>query len=91
MDAQDLFSSTRKMRNSRYKLQAIFHSHPQTAPEISATDIEQAYYPEAYYLIISLARKDFPIFRNYRIIQGKAKEYPLSIGTKVYHPDSRDE
>jgi len=46
--------SMKSMREKEEEIFAIYHSHP-TAPAVpSAMDMQQANYPEAYYLIISL-------------------------------------
>lgn len=51
------------------ELLAIYHSHP-TGPEVpSATDIDEAYYPEAVYIIIS-RQEDNYLQRGF-IIQNK--------------------
>ncbi len=44
----------KQMRNKGESLFAIFHSHPDAPAEPSETDLQQASYPEALYLIISL-------------------------------------
>ena len=60
-------------------LLAIFHSHP-TGPQIpSETDVRQAYYPEAIYLIISLENKSQPVTRAFHIIDNEVHEAPWQI------------
>lgn len=44
---------------------AIYHSHPRTSPVPSRLDIERAYYPELFYLIVGLTEK--ATLRAYRI------------------------
>ena len=51
----------------------IYHSHL-SAPAIpSATDIAEATYPEAIYVIVSF-RVEPPALRSYRIMHGRVKE-----------------
>ena len=53
---EDLFAAQREMRERGEGLLAIYHSHPRSSnPSPSETDVKQAYYPSAKYLIIGLA------------------------------------
>lgn len=52
----------------------IFHSHPDGTERPSPTDIAQAAYPTAVYLIISLAEHDQPAIHAYRIANGATDE-----------------
>jgi proteasome lid subunit RPN8/RPN11 len=60
-------------------LVAIYHSHTRSPAYPSATDVSLAYYPEAVYLIVSLARAEAPDLRGFRITDGKVEEVPLEI------------
>ncbi len=53
-------------------LAAIYHSHPHGPETPSATDVAQAYYPEAIYLICSLADRAQPVLRGFHIVAGQA-------------------
>ena len=54
MAPEGQISSIKNMRKKEEELFAIYHSHP-TAPAVpSARDMQEANYPEACYLIISL-------------------------------------
>lgn len=58
-------------------LAAIYHSHP-AGPEIpSPTDIARAAYPEAVYIICSLADRTRPCLRGFRIVDGGVREVAL--------------
>ena len=64
---EDLFAAQRQMRESGEELLAIYHSHPRAAdPSPSETDVRQAYYPSATYLIIGLAG-DGPVVKAFNI------------------------
>jgi len=53
---QELFVAQRGMRERNEQLVAIYHSHPRAIePQPSETDIRQAFYPSAIYLIVGLA------------------------------------
>jgi proteasome lid subunit RPN8/RPN11 len=61
------------MRERGEELFGIYHSHPETPPLPSKSDIAQAAYPEALYLIISLNTKGVLEMRGFRL-QGKIYE-----------------
>lgn len=64
---EDLFAAQRQMRERGEELLAIYHSHPRAAePSPSETDIKQAFYPSATYLIIGLAG-DGPVVKAFNI------------------------
>jgi proteasome lid subunit RPN8/RPN11 len=50
---------------------AIYHSHPDTPPLPSAEDLAQAAYPEAFYLIVSLATKGTLQLRGFEFKGGQ--------------------
>ena len=55
----------------------IFHSHVASPAEPSVTDVGLAFYPEALYLICSLADPDSPHVRAWSIHEGTVTEVPL--------------
>ena len=57
----------------------IFHSHVASPAEPSVTDIGLAFYPEALYLICSLADADAPHIRAWSIRDGRPTEVPLAV------------
>jgi len=61
-----------------WELWGIYHSHPAFPAYPSARDIEQAYYPEALYIIVSLAQEE-PEIRAFRIVEGEVREEELVI------------
>lgn len=60
-------------------LVAIYHSHTRSPAYPSSTDVSLAYYPEAVYLIVSLADMDRPDLRGFRITDGKVTEIELDL------------
>lgn len=63
-------------------LVAIFHSHTRSPAVPSATDRRAAMYPDAIYLLATLADPDAPperAFRAWRIRDGEALEVPLAV------------
>jgi proteasome lid subunit RPN8/RPN11 len=58
-------------------LVGIFHSHVATEAYPSRTDVELAAYPDAAYLILSLADQDAPVLRAFSIRDGQVSEREL--------------
>ncbi len=59
------------------ELAGIYHSHPSGPETPSTTDIAQAYYPDAVYIICSLADPTRPSLRGFRLDDGKVSEVKL--------------
>ena len=79
----DLVRITFEIEDAGEELVAIFHSHTRSAAIPSATDRRTAMYPDAFYLLASLADPDAPparALRVWRIHRGHAFEVPLTIG-----------
>jgi desampylase len=58
LDPDTHIAANRRLRGTRRSVVGFYHSHPYSAPVPSATDREQAYYPEAIWIIVSLQRPD---------------------------------
>ena len=78
MDPKEQFAAFKEMRQAGTELLAIYHSHPATEAYPSPTDKKLAFYPEAYYVIISLAQTE-PVVRAFTIVNGEVKERPIKI------------
>ena len=64
-------------------LVGIFHSHTFTEAYPSRTDVELAAYPEATYLILSLADLEAPVLRGFGIRDGQVSEVEVSVGAST--------
>ncbi len=63
-----------------WELLAIFHTHTHSEAYPSPTDRKQAFYPEARYLVMSLADRANPILRGFRIAEdGEVTEEELAV------------
>ena len=79
MDPHQQISAMLEFEEWGESMLAIFHSHP-TGPQIpSETDIRQAYYPEAIYLIVSFENKNAPVTRAFQIVDQQVSEVAWQI------------
>lgn len=60
-------------------LVGIYHSHTRSPAYPSSTDVSLAYYPDAAYLIVSLADVENPELRGFSIRDGKVTEVSLDV------------
>jgi proteasome lid subunit RPN8/RPN11 len=59
-------------------LLAVYHSHTRSAAYPSRTDVELAFFPETLYVIVSLADRDAPEIRAFRIARGAPEGEQIS-------------
>ncbi len=79
---EDLVRITFAIEDAGEDLVAIFHSHTRSAAVPSATDRRTAMYPDAFYLLASLADPDASAaraLRAWRIYRGGAFEVSLRL------------
>lgn len=80
VDPRDLFSITQEIEERGEELAAIYHSHTKSPPEPSQTDINLAVnWPDPLYIICSIADRDAPEVRAWRIRDGAVEEVELEI------------
>ena len=78
LDPQDQFRIMTAMDETGEELAAIYHSHTASPAYPSQTDINLAAYPDALYLIVSLAKGEKDL-RGYRIEDGVVTEVDLAV------------
>jgi len=78
LDPQDQFRIMTEMEERGEELSAIYHSHTASPAYPSQTDINLAAYPDALYLIVSLAEGEKDL-RGFRIEDGEVSEVELEI------------
>jgi [CysO sulfur-carrier protein]-S-L-cysteine hydrolase len=78
LDPQDQFRIMTEMEERGEELSAIYHSHTASPAYPSQTDINLAAYPDALYLIVSLADGEEPL-RGFSITDGEVTEEDLSV------------
>jgi proteasome lid subunit RPN8/RPN11 len=79
MDPAGQIEAQRKMREQGEELFGIYHSHPHSPAEPSAIDLQQAAYPEALYIIVSLKTRGVLEMLGFRLQDGRAIEVHLAI------------
>ncbi len=80
MDPSEQLAVMKAMRREGTELVGIFHSHVASAAYPSRRDVELAFYPDAVYVIVSLARLERPVARGYRIVEGRISGEPIERG-----------
>jgi [CysO sulfur-carrier protein]-S-L-cysteine hydrolase len=84
VDRDDLLRVLSELDRTGEELWGVVHSHVRTAAVPSTTDIGEAAWPAALYLLVSLALDaDPPSLRAWRIANGTATELPLTIDDDV--------
>jgi len=74
---EDLFTAQRLIRERGEELLAIYHSHPRAVePSPSETDVRQAFYPSATYLIIGLGGGG-PVVKAFNISEREHRWHPV--------------
>lgn len=79
MDPAAQIESMRKMRECGEELFAIYHSHPHAPAQPSQRDLEEAAYPQALYLIVSLDTKGVLEMQGFRLQGGEVEKVDLEV------------
>ena len=78
MDPLEQLRLQKAMRAEGTELVAVYHSHTRSPAYPSPTDVQQATYPDAWYVLVSLAQEP-PSVRAFRICDGRVDEDDLQI------------
>lgn len=77
MDATEQVRVMMALEQAELEIAGIFHSHPTGPPTPSPTDVAQAYYPDAVYVIGAPDAEGHWQARGFRIEAGKVVEVEL--------------
>jgi proteasome lid subunit RPN8/RPN11 len=77
--SDDLLRLTIATEEADEEFWAIVHSHTHSAPRPSLTDVGLAFYPDALYILVSLA-EDQPAAAAWRIVGGEVYPVELLVG-----------
>lgn len=79
MDSKEQLKVFKEIRQENLEMLAIYHSHTNTAAYPSKMDIDLAFYPDAFYVIISLADFEDPEIKFFKITDGNIIEEDIKI------------
>lgn len=74
MDPKEQLTAFKKMRERGVELSGIVHSHVASEAYPSQKDMRLAFYPDASYLIVSLADRERPVLRSFKIREERITE-----------------
>ena len=77
VDPSELYRLWRDLEDRGQDILAIYHSHPVSPAYPSPRDVDHAGWPDACYLICSLADPANPVLRGFRIVDGEITEVQL--------------
>ncbi len=79
LDGKEQLHVFDEMDERGWDLWGIYHSHTHSEAYPSETDVKLAFYPDARYLLLSLADRSAPVLRSFRIEDGEVTEEELTI------------
>jgi [CysO sulfur-carrier protein]-S-L-cysteine hydrolase len=79
LDGKEQLQVFDEMDAQGWDLWAIYHSHTHSEAYPSETDRRLAFYPEARYILLSLADREEPVIRSFFIRDGEVVEEELKI------------
>ena len=80
IDAREQFRLMQAIEAAGEELVGIYHSHTKSPAYPSQTDVNLAGWPDAVYLITSLADPDAPEVKGFWIRDGRIEEAELDVG-----------
>ena len=78
LDGQEQLRVFNELDEQGWDLWAIYHSHTHSEAYPSETDVRLAFYPDARYILLSLADRSNPVLRSFWIRDGQVAEEEFS-------------
>jgi proteasome lid subunit RPN8/RPN11 len=79
LDPKEQLQVFTEVDDEGWELLGIFHTHTHSEAYPSETDLKQAFYPEATYLVMSLSDRSNPVLRGFAIQDGAIAEREVRI------------
>jgi proteasome lid subunit RPN8/RPN11 len=79
LDPKEQLLAFDEIEHRGWQLLGIVHTHTHSGAYPSETDRNQAFYPEARYVIMSLVDREHPELRAFRILEGEVTEEELKV------------
>jgi [CysO sulfur-carrier protein]-S-L-cysteine hydrolase len=79
LDPKEQLKVFTEIDDEEWDLLAIFHTHTHSEAYPSETDLKQAFYPEATYLVMSLSDRSNPVLRGFAIEDGSIAERKVRV------------
>ena len=79
LDPKEQLKVFTEVEDAGLEVVGIVHSHTHSEAYPSETDRRQAFYPEAHYLLVSLADRANPVLRGFSIRDGEIDEQEVRI------------
>jgi proteasome lid subunit RPN8/RPN11 len=78
LDGKEQLRVFDEMDEHGWELWGIYHSHTHSEAYPSETDVRLAFYPDARYLLLSLADREHPVLRSFWIRDAEVTEEELT-------------
>lgn len=69
IDPKQQLAAEAELDDLGLELTAIYHSHTHTPAYPSPTDVRTAYYPDSFYVLVSLTEPENPVIHAYKIVK----------------------
>lgn len=79
MDPHEQIQAMKQMRDNNENLFAIVHSHPHAPALPSVADVEQAAYPDANYIIVSLNTQGVLEMRGFKLAAQRIEDIAINV------------
>jgi [CysO sulfur-carrier protein]-S-L-cysteine hydrolase len=79
LDGKQQLRIFQEMDDRGWELWAIYHSHTHSEAYPSDTDVRLAFYPDARYILLSLADRKDPVIRSFWIVDDEVTEEELTV------------